>query len=298
MRIVLGLDIGGTKTHGLRAEDGTVVGEAVGASANIQNVAPADAARVLAQVLAELGAADADVVVAGAGGVDTPADAAALRGLIAPHAGRAEVAVVHDTRLVLAAGGCATGIALIAGTGSAAWGAAADGREARAGGWGHLLGDEGSGWWIGRELVRRALARLDAGAAPDALDRAALEHCGAARPGELVARFHGRPDRGFWADLSRVAFARAQAGDDDALRLVDRAAQALADLVGVVAHRLGLPGPVVAGGGLAVHQPLLGARLRAAAARRGLGPVRVLERPPVHGALELAGRLHPPGGLP
>lgn len=287
MSILIGLDIGGTKTQGLRAEDGTVVREAVGGSANVQNVSPTAAAAVLGQLLAELGAADADVVVAGAGGVDTAADEEALRGLIGPHAGRARVVVVHDTRLVLAAGGCSTGIAVIAGTGSAAWGTTPDGREARAGGWGHLLGDEGSGYWIGRELVRRALARHDDGLSPDALDRAVLAHCALAEPGGLIERFHGAPERGFWAGLSRVALTAAE-HDDDAMLLVDRAAGALADLAATVSRRLALTGPVVVGGGLAVHQPLLRQRFREAAAQRGLGAVRVLDRDPVHGALRLA----------
>lgn len=296
MNIVIGLDIGGSKTHGVRAEDGTVVREAVGGSANVQNVSPEQAARALAQVLAELGAADARTVVAGAGGVDTTADAEALRVLIAPHAGRARVVVVHDTRLVLAAGGCTTGIAVIAGTGSAAWGATPDGRQARAGGWGHLLGDEGSGYWLGRELVRRALARLDDELAPDPLDRAVLDRCGLAVPGELIERFHAGADRGFWAGLSRVAFEAATNGDDDALQLVDRAASALADLAATVSRRLELTGPVVVGGGLAVHQPLLRQRLRDAAAQRGLGELRVLDRAPVLGALHLAGGEPTTGG--
>ncbi|MGX5358642.1 N-acetylglucosamine kinase [Kocuria sp. KH4] len=289
MSILIGLDIGGSKTHGLRAEGGTVAREAFGGSANVQNVSRDAAASVLAQVLAELGAADADTVVAGAGGVDTAADAQALRGLIAPHAGRARVVVVHDTRLVLAAGGCDTGIAVIAGTGSAAWGAAPDGRQARAGGWGHLLGDEGSGYWLGRELVRRALARHDSGRVPDALDRAVLDRCGLAEPGGLIERFHTLPERKFWADLSRVAFAAAP-GDEDAMLLVDRTADALAELAAAVSRRLELAGPVVVGGGLAVHQPLLRQRLREAAVRRGLGEVRVLDRAPVHGTLRLADR--------
>ncbi|MEX5294098.1 BadF/BadG/BcrA/BcrD ATPase family protein [Kocuria sp. CPCC 205268] len=289
MSILIGLDIGGTTTHGLRSEDGHPVRETVGGSANVQNVSPGEASRALAGVLGELGASGADVVVAGAGGVDTDADAEALRALIAPHAGAARVVVVHDTRLVLAAGGCRTGIAVIAGTGSAAWGAAPDGREARAGGWGHLLGDEGSGYWLGRELVRRALARLDDGLLPDALDRAVLAHCGIDEPGRLIQRFHARADRGFWAGLSRVAF-EAAPHDDDALQLVDRAAAALADLAATVARRLELTGPVVVGGGLARHQPLLRQRLREASAARGLGELRVLERDPVHGAAVLAER--------
>ena len=75
---------------------------------------------------------------------------------------------------MLAAQGLDAGIAVVAGTGSVAWGRREDGREARRGGWGHLLGDEGIGWWLGREAVRRCLARADAGLPVDDLDAAVL----------------------------------------------------------------------------------------------------------------------------
>jgi hypothetical protein len=57
-----------------------------------------------------------------------------------------------------------------------------------------------------------------------------------------------------------------------------------------VSRRLELTGPVVVGGGLARHQPLLRDRLQQAAAARGLGELRVLDRDPVHGALRLGER--------
>ena len=52
------------------------------------------------------------------------------------------------------------GVALIAGTGSVAFGRAADGRTIRCGGWGYLLGDEGSGYAIGRAALRLAPRRF------------------------------------------------------------------------------------------------------------------------------------------
>ena len=65
---------------------------------------------------------------------------------------------------ILAAAGLDEGIALIAGTGSVAWGRDRTGRSARAGGWGYLLGDEGSGYAVVRETVRHALRLARPGA--------------------------------------------------------------------------------------------------------------------------------------
>ena len=119
---VIGLDIGGTKTRGVRFEDGAPVADESVGSANVQNVSPEEAAVNLAELFARIGGGDVAQVYAGAGGIDTDDDAAALAALIAPHVPGARITVVHDSRLLLAAGGASTGVAVIAGTGSAAWG--------------------------------------------------------------------------------------------------------------------------------------------------------------------------------
>ncbi|HEX2248033.1 MAG TPA: BadF/BadG/BcrA/BcrD ATPase family protein, partial [Arthrobacter sp.] len=206
--ILIGLDIGGTKTHAIRLEDGTVTAEAIAGSANVQNVSRETASTALAEVFAALGT-DADRVIAGAGGIDTANDADALAALIATFAPHADIRAVHDSRLVLAAGRARRGIAVIAGTGSAVWGADGTGREARAGGWGHLLGDEGSGYWLGRELVRHALRRHDQGLEPDALTVALLADCSLARPVDLIAHFHGPTGRRYWAQRAQLVVAAA-----------------------------------------------------------------------------------------
>ncbi len=82
---VIGLDIGGTKTRGVRFEDGAPVADESVGSANVQNVTPEEAARNLAELFARIGGGSVDQVYAGAGGIDTDDDAAALAALIAPH---------------------------------------------------------------------------------------------------------------------------------------------------------------------------------------------------------------------
>lgn len=290
---VVGLDIGGSKTHGALWLDGSLVAEAKAGSANVQNVSPAEAARSLEELFRDLlPAGDAptiDLVVAGSGGVDTAADAERLRDLIAPHAPSAAVDVIHDTRLILAAGGARTGIAVIAGTGSVAWGVGEDGREARSGGWGYLLGDEGSGYWVAREAVRRALHRHDLGQDPDALDTAVLTLNGIDTPTELIGLFHSGAGRTYWAAQSRAVFDAARDGSGDAADIIDRAAADLTRLVLDVASVIGVPGPVVLGGGLAMHQPDLQARLRTRLGSEGMTDVVFLEEDPVMGVRFLLG---------
>lgn len=284
---VIGLDIGGSKTHGIRIHDGQVTAEATAGSANIQNVDAARARTALQQIFAELGSRTVGRVVAGAGGVDTDEDARQLAALIGPFVPGAAIEAIHDTRLILAAGGATAGIALIAGTGSVAWGVNTAGGTARAGGWGYLLGDEGSGYWIGRESVRHVLRRFNRGQEPDVLTAALLSSTGVAAPEGLIAHFHTIPDRHYLAAQSRLVFDAARSGHSESRHIIDDAASHLCWLVADVAGQLGSSGPVVVGGGLAVHQQLLRDRLVEHLRRRDLNDVRFLSSAPVYGVLTL-----------
>ncbi len=303
--MIIGLDIGGSKTHAVRAVDGIVVAEALAGSANIASVGVAEAGRQLDIVLARLGesvdrlsaqapagrsAGPVHAVCAGAAGVETASGADALRRLLAERTGCDRIRVVHDSELILAAAGVADGIAVISGTGAVAWGRAGD-RHARAGGWGYLLGDEGSGYWVAREAVRRTLSRLDAGGDVDRLGQQLAADCGLQSPEDLLDHFYAQPERRYWAGRSRVVFETAAAGDPVAAEIIDAAALALAGMAAAVADRLDVLGPVVLGGGLAANQPALQRRVRHHLAGFGLTDLRILTADPVRGAVELAQRM-------
>ncbi|KRF09444.1 ATPase [Arthrobacter sp. Soil782] len=279
---VVGLDIGGTKTHGVRWSAGVVAAEAKSGSANVQNVTAEEAARNLAELFTALGG-QVGHVVAGSGGVDTDDDAGALRQLIAGQVPNARIDVVHDTRLILAAGAASTGIAVIAGTGSVAWGLDGAGRQARSGGWGYLLGDEGSGYWVGREAVRATLHRFNRAEPLGVLGESVLEATGAQKPEELIALFHRPSGRRYWAGQAHLVFKAAEGGDSGAQRIIDDGARHLCGLVTDVASVLGAHSPVIIGGGLAVHQPKLQELIKAGLAKDGFTDVRFLSVDPVHG---------------
>ncbi|MBG6182207.1 N-acetylglucosamine kinase-like BadF-type ATPase [Arthrobacter sp. CAN_A214] len=280
--VVVGLDIGGSKTHGVLWRDGGKAAEATSGSANVQNVTPVEAAANLLSLFTALGSPAVSRVVAGSGGVDTPDDVERLRALIAPHAPGASIEILHDTRLILAAGRAVEGIAVIAGTGSVAWGVA-EGKEARSGGWGYLLGDEGSGYWVAREAARATLHRADLGLEPDELGRLVLERNALASPTGLIGLFHSSAGRGHWASQSSLVFQAADLGTPAAVGIIGRAADALASLVLDVASVIGSKGPVIIGGGLAVNQPLLQEALRGTLRGHGFDDVVFLTQDPVMG---------------
>lgn len=284
----IGLDIGGSKTRGIKVVDGQVVADHRVGSANVQNTTREDAARQLADLFAVLGADGVSRVIAGSGGIDTEEDKRALAGLISPHVPGARISIVHDSWLILAAGRARTGIAVIAGTGSAAWGINAEGVQARAGGWGYLLGDEGSGYWFGREAVRYSLRRMNQGQEPDALSLAVLERCGLQDPNDLIRLFHGDKGRHYWASLGSVVFDAATAGHQAAAAMIEQGGTDLAALAAEVAGQLGLTGPVIIGGGVGENQPALQDAFRRHLAAAGCTDVRVLDADPVFGTLFLA----------
>jgi len=285
VRTVIGVDIGGSKTHGIRAVGGGPVAEAVAGSANVAAVGLAEAGRQLDALFAQLDVRGVDAVCAGAAGADGTESISAMTRLFADRVPGAQVSVVHDARLVLAAEGLDEGVSLIAGTGSVAWGRRADDTEARAGGWGHLLGDEGSGYRVAIDAVRHALDRMDAGVPADPLTTALLEACDLADRTELIDFVYARQDKRYWAERAAVVTGLAERGDAAAAAIVDVAADALAALATRVLGRLDLPGPVVLGGGFAVHQPLL---QRAVRERLGGIELRLLTHAPAVGAVRLA----------
>ncbi|MEN3343528.1 MAG: hypothetical protein V7635_104 [Arthrobacter sp.] len=285
---MIGLDIGGTKTRGVRFEGGTAVADESVGSSNVQNVSREEAASHLAELFALIGGGTVAQVYAGAGGIDTDDDAAALAALIAPHVPGARITVVHDSRLLLAAGGVSTGVAVIGGTGSAAWGRNSLGEEARAGGWGYLLGDEGSGYWLGREAVRHSLRRMNQGLEPDELTTALLGSCGVDHPNKLIALFHSAATgRRYWAQKARLVVDAAAAGHAASQELVDQAGRDLAGLAEQTVRKLGIDGPVILGSGLGMNVPRLQESFRSALAAAGISDVRVLEQDPVFGVLQL-----------
>jgi glucosamine kinase len=292
---LLGLDIGGTSSRARMVVDGAVVAEAQAASASLTAAGSDSAAAALAELLAQLPLDEPfDAVCAGSAGSDVPGGQEFLADRLAPLTRTGAVIVVNDAMLVLPAAGLDQGVAVICGTGSIAVGAWR-GRQARSGGFGYLLGDEGSGYWIARAAVRALLDRRDRGVPLGALGETLLAAAGASHIDELQRMFYDFPHPRRWARHAPLVL---DADDPAARSIAVEAAQALAGLAASAMRRLVGPDgpegppvalPVVLGGGLMGHP-----RLREAAviAVRGVLPgsaVRALTDPPVAGAVRLAG---------
>ncbi|MBB3343025.1 BadF/BadG/BcrA/BcrD ATPase family protein [Luteimonas sp. RC10] len=201
---------------------------------------------------------------------------------------------------------CADGINIVAGTGSIAYGQR-QGRQARAGGWGEVFSDEGSAYWIAIQGLN-AFSRMSDGRLPRGPLHAALRaHFDLADDLDLCARVYGAQalTRDRIAQLSLQVAQAAEAGDDAARAIFERAGQELAAIVDAVRRALEFGDdaqvPVTCSGGAFGAGALLQAPLAAALQATGVGfELRAPRYAPHHGAALYAMRLagHPlPGTI-
>jgi N-acetylglucosamine kinase-like BadF-type ATPase len=161
---------------------------------------------------------------------------------------RAEHLIVTTDAAIALSGATATGqgIAAIAGTGSIAFGRNAEGRRARAGGWGYIFGDEGSGFEIARQAVRAALRMEEGWGPPTSLRQALLGATGRQDANEALHLFYTSEWlRSRVAALASLVDAAAADGDAVAIGILNRAAVDLAMLVAAVRSQLWKSGDAV-----------------------------------------------------
>ena len=124
------------------------------------------------------------------------------------------------------------GILLYAGTGSVSFAIDEEGKTHQIGGWGYLLGDEGAGYWIGRESIRHALSVIESNASrtPDSLATLVLNEMDA-NNWNSVKSFVYSQERSKIAALSAIVNKAAEKNDADAILILTKAAAHLAELV-------------------------------------------------------------------
>jgi N-acetylglucosamine kinase-like BadF-type ATPase len=298
MFYVLGIDAGGTKTvcH-LADEHGTLVAEARGPGANLQAAGELHVEKVLHDVMEEALGDRAIVPAAiclGIAGVDRADDSAVVRGIMRRIGYKARALVVNDALVALEAGAPgAPGVVIVAGTGSIAYGRNARFEAARAGGWGHVLGDEGSGFWIGRAALRAVLREADRRGPRTELTALLLEHFDVTEPQSLIHEvYQNRPTPSVVAALAYCVQTASAHGDEAATGILRAAADELESFGLSVASRLRLgaePFPFILAGGILRGLSWLRDELHRRLPRAVPGStVRLLAHEPAAGAVSLA----------
>jgi N-acetylglucosamine kinase-like BadF-type ATPase len=277
-RLQLGVDVGGTSTRAVVVDgDGHCLGLGVSSAGNPTSAGPeraADAILAASRAAAEqAGASLGDVdrlvaAIAGAGG--TPGvrlrESLAAAGLTVPVVYRADLLAIYCSGAL-----AADGYAMVAGTGAIASSVRAGELAAVRDGLGWLLGDDGSGYWIGRRVVRAVIGALDGRLPATSMAAPLLARLGIA-PGDDVTEYGQsralrdaidvlyalRPVE--LAAFAPLAFEAAAAGDDVAVAIVAAAGEALArTLRGVLEPEV--DGPLVLGGSVLSRQPTIAGRV-------------------------------------
>lgn len=295
---VLGIDAGGTKTLAiLAAADGRAVAEGRAGGANLRThgelVVEKTLHAVIDQALDGCGALPAAVCL-GIAGVDRADDAATIRGVMRRLGFRDRTLIVNDALIALVAGaGEPAGLVVVAGTGSIAYGVNRGGLAARSGGWGPVLADEGSGYWIGRRALVAVMRHADGRGPRTALTPMVLQRLDVARPDEVVNEIYEGPERRqLVAALGGLVEEARAAGDAVAAEILREAAAELALAAASVVGRLDMRGdvfPTFLSGGVFRSMPWLAgevsARLLEVAPRT---TAALLEVEPAMGAVTLA----------
>lgn len=240
-----------------------------------------DAARLLPEQIAAVG-----IGVAGAAARHS---AAWLQEVVRGVIPQARVVPSADYEIALVGGlGERRGVLILAGTGSLAYGVNTQGESALVGGWGYLLDDKGSGYWIGLQGLQ-AVIQADDGREPEtALTSTLLAAVGLEKPLDLIPWLY-RSENARTRDIAQLAplvLDQAAAGDPASQAIVSQAAAELTLAARTVVRRLNMDTPhfAFAGGLLGAPNPLS----RALCQAFGLEAIPVPRYPPVIGAALLA----------
>lgn len=303
---VVGIDGGGTKTTAELCNDrGVVVATTSGGPTNFQVIGVERTSETLLRVLqsccskAGLPVTSVKVVVAGLTGAGRAADQRlVLQGLrrIA-RSNRVKlprIVIESDAKIALeAAFSGRPGVISIVGTGSIAFGKNENGTVFRVGGWGRLIGDEGSGYSIGREGLRAVARALDGGPLTTRLTTLFARKFGLISQKEIIHQLY---QKNFdVASLAPLVLKAAQGRDKVSVEIVKQSARELVSIIGVLIRKMKRSGklsvrkiPLAFAGTLGTLESVYLTALRNDIRRLPSVVLRHPDWPPVHGASLIA----------
>lgn len=228
--------------------EGTVLGAAEAGPGNYQVAGSDGLSRLIAELLEQVGPEETpEVLCAGVAGAGRLPEQEDLRLALEQRGLARTIRIVTDARAALeGAHRGEPGVVCIAGTGSIVIGRNAEGLEARAGGWGPILGDEGSAHGLVMQSIRHVLRAIDGSGPETSLQDDLLPALGLGDWAEIVQAVYGGDfTRDRIADACPVVFAAARNEDQVATQVVRNGLGDLGAQIGAVARRLALSSPVV-----------------------------------------------------
>ncbi len=261
--LAAGIDGGATRTRAVLVRgDGTIAGFGSAGPSNFDNVGEETAGANIRDAVAAARRAAGELLppvssmFLGMAGVVSHGDRETVRRMVRAHALAPPdaVDVDHDIRIALAGGlEGREGIVLIAGTGSSTYGRRSDGRSHRTG-WGFLLDDRGSGYWLGMQAMVAAVMEADGRGEVTELGRVVRTRFNFSDIDDILGvLYHARIPVAEIASLAPDVIRSAQNGDRVAGEILSGGAREIGRMVEVVARRLEFTGadvPLTTAGGL------------------------------------------------
>jgi N-acetylglucosamine kinase-like BadF-type ATPase len=301
MNVYIGVDGGGTKTRTIiLSSEGVILGDLVTGGSNLNHYGWERFVEIMKELFAAIrsripGEAKIVTMYCGLAGVDRPKVWQQVYEFISEQWPGVLIGLGHDAMPALVcASGRLEGVVLIGGTGAFAFGINEAGKQGRVGGWGYLLGDEGSGYDVGRRALQSVMRCYDYRGADTLLVKKVLAKYGIPSLDELVPIVYSKDfTRNTIAEVAKLVFDAAEEGDETARQLLTQAADELYGLVDVLLKRLRFPegqriSVVLTGGLFHEGSPLIN-MIRARLHDRA--EVVRMERPPAVGSVLLALKL-------
>lgn len=270
MKFIAGIDGGGTKTRVVVASpEGEALASQVFGPFNLNSIGAGRFAALLDEICTWLNQQGTCVALCiGSAGISNR-EMESLVSAAMQRSGIANWKMVGDQVIALTGAlDGQPGIALIAGTGSICFGKNDVGQFARSGGWGHLIGDEGSGYALGRDALAAVARAWDGWGEKTLLTQLLASELGLDDQQKIISYTYGG-DKSRIAALSGLVEQAARQGDSVAMEILCSNAMQMTQLVGAVARKLALSAPQVAMlGGLLENDTMLKARFLAEMAKQ------------------------------
>lgn len=245
--VYLGIDGGGGTTECILADDhGRFLGRGLSGGSNIYSSGENNVAKALKNSMLAAGLQNDDNVISacfGLSGVIHGLENTAVKQIIKRLLPSTEKTIIACDAITTLTGsiGLGVGICINSGTGSICAGRNFQGEMAISGGWGHLLGDEGSGYWIGSQGLISAIRSFDGRSAKTILLDKLIKSMNVDSP-QYISQFVHESDnpRAIFSGLCPVVFECAKNRDRVALDIIKKAGYELALAVLSVANKLSI----------------------------------------------------------
>ncbi len=240
MKITAGIDGGGTSTTLVLSKDGREQERKTFGAFNLNSIGEERFRGLLTELFDTVAqAGECEGICIGAAGISNPRVEEITLEIAQKYEFSKKLLLKGDQDIALygAMSGKA-GAILIAGTGSICTGRGKNGRTVRAGGWGHLIDDGGSGYAIGKDVLKAVVMAYDGRADSTLLTEMVYKHWQVSDIEGIIAKTYDNPDKSNIAALSRLAEEGAKRGDKASDFILFSNAAMLCMLIDAVYERL------------------------------------------------------------